>query len=203
MAPNSSQLEAIEEEGTTTADLLLSRYGEITHQEEGLKTNSRLLWRIYAIVFCINFSFQVLQPAQTQIYESIYCSQWYHNHPVAGIPENGPIPESYCKIAPVQTQISTLKGWLEFFLAAPGLLLSIPMGILADRIGRRPLILGNWSVVLLTQAWTTFVMWFGGRIPLQAIWLGASLNIFSGGLVVTELLYVVSCSRMSEYWGVN
>ena len=183
-----SQQEIICDEGGSLMDPLLPS-SEGTNRSEEPLINAKLLLKIYAIVFCINLGTQILGPAQIQIFESIHCSQWYERHPTAGLPTDGSIPESYCKLAPIQTQVSTLKGWLEFFSAAPGLILSIPAGILTDKIGRRALIIANLTVLFLTQAWTTFVTWFGGQIPLRAVWLGASLNMLSGGTIVTELLY--------------
>ncbi|OAG41421.1 hypothetical protein AYO21_04363 [Fonsecaea monophora] len=162
------------------------------------RNQSRLLAKVYAVVFCANLAFQILAPAQTEIYENIYCSQWYRQHPSNAFPPSGRIPESYCKIGPVQTQISTLKGWYEFFAAAPGLLLSIPMGILTDTIGRRRLLILNVTVLCLTQVWTTFVTWFNGQIPLRAIWLGAGLNLVSGGVMVTEFLFVCILTDVSS-----
>src|ERR1700761_4379252 len=184
------------DEGAMESGTLLAAPSSGTRPNHESRPYSKLLLKIYVIVFCVNLGVQVLQPAQTQIYESIYCSQWYKRHPLAGLPADGTIPESYCKLAPIQTQISTLKGWLEFFSAAPGLVLSIPMGMLTDKIGRRYLTIIGVMVLCLTQVWTTFVTWFGGRIPLRAIWLGAGLNLFSGGPIVIELLYVV-CHRLS------
>ena len=178
-----------EEDDPETATLLNLQHNSTV--DEGKSLDSTIFLKLYAIVFCINLGLQILAPAQTKIFEAIYCLQWYERHPIAGLPIDGAIPESYCKIAPVQTQISTLKGWLESFSAAPGLLLSIPMGMLADAFGRRRLIIMNLTVLFLTQAWITFVTWFDGQLPLRAVWLGAGLNFLSGGTIVTELLYVV------------
>ncbi len=191
MLRNTAQRRNSYEEHDTPSSPLLSPTSNGANRKNESQSYSRLLIKIYVIVLCVNLGVQMLVPAQTQIFESIYCSQWYEKHPTAGVPSGSDIPESYCKIAPVQTQISTLKGWLEFFNAAPGLIMSIPMGILTDRIGRRRLIILNLTIFFLTEAWITFVTWFGGQIPLHTIWLGASLNLLSGGMIVTELLYVV------------
>ncbi|ETI26140.1 hypothetical protein G647_02917 [Cladophialophora carrionii CBS 160.54] len=196
MIPGEAQLGRDEEDATESASLLHAA-GHGDNRKDESRSASRLLLRIYLIVFCLSLGTQILQLAQIQVFESIYCSQWYQRHPIDELPSHSHIPESYCKIAQVQTQISTLKGWLEFFNAAPGLLLSIPMGILTDKIGRRHLIILNLSVLCLTQGWTTFVTWFGGRIPLRAICLGASLNLLSGGGIVTELLYVCILTDIS------
>lgn len=191
MLRNTAQRRNTYEERDTPSSPLLSSASDGANRKDESRSYTRLLVKIYIIVLCVNIGVQMLVPAQTQIFEAIYCSQWYKNHPTPGVPSGSDIPESYCKIAPVQKQISTLKGWLEFFMAAPGLLMSIPMGILTDKIGRRRLIIINLTIFFLTQAWTTFITWFGGQIPLRTIWLGASLNLLSGGMIVTELLYVV------------
>jgi MFS family permease len=191
MSPAPARVGHTEAEPSLESDLLLDDAGRETRAKS--PPPFKLMLRLYSLVFFVNLAIQILAPAQTQIYESIYCAQWYARHPVAGLPdEAGHIPESYCKLAPIQTQISTLKGWMEFFAASPALLLSIPMGILADRIGRRRLLIVNLFLVTLTQVWIAIVTWFDGRIPLRAIWLGAGLNLFTGGPLVTELLYIVS-----------
>ncbi|KIW23465.1 uncharacterized protein PV07_11659 [Cladophialophora immunda] len=196
MSPDAVQFENSREEGLADSAPLLGTASNVGDDGER-KNHSRLLLKIYIVVFCLNLAFQILAPAQTQIYESIYCSQWYRRHPVDSLPPSSEIPESYCKIGPVQTQVSTLKGWYEFFAAAPGLLMSIPMGILTDAIGRRHLLILNITVLCLTQVWTTFVTWFEGQIPLRAIWLGAGLNLVSGGVVVTELVFVCVLTDVS------
>lgn len=187
----------VEEALTETDPLLNDGLRDPNNADHRQDQHSKIFFKIYIIVFFINLAFQILAPAQTQIYESIYCTQWYEQHPIAGLPVDGKIPESYCKIGPVQTQVSSLKGWLEFFNAAPGLLLSIPMGILTDAIGRRYLMISNITILCLTQVWITAVTWLNGRIPLRAIWLGSSLNLLSGGVVVTEMLFVCILTDIS------
>jgi MFS family permease len=154
-----------------------------------IHSHRTLLWKIYAIVFCINCGWQMLQAAQSQIFESIYCEQWYRQHPSSLV--DG-INESLCKIPPVQIQVSTLKGWLESLAAAPGLLLCIPFGILADGIGRRRLGILCLTMLVLGQTWVAFIAWFGGAIDLRAAWATGLVNMFGGGLMVAELLFVVS-----------
>ncbi|EXJ67441.1 uncharacterized protein A1O5_09454 [Cladophialophora psammophila CBS 110553] len=197
MTSGAAQRENRCEEGLAESAPLLSSPRDGNEGRGKAKNHSSLFFKIYAVVFCVNLGFQILAPAQTQIYETIYCSQWYRRHPIDSLPPTSKIPESYCKIGPVQTQISTLKGWYEFFSAAPSLLLSIPMGMLTDAIGRRHLMILNVTVLCLTQVWTTFVTWSDGQIPLRAVWLGASLNFLSGGVIVTELLFVCILTDIS------
>lgn len=191
MSPDSIPPENRREDDLADSTPLLGSSRDDAHLKGESSLYSSLLLKIYVIVFCLNLGVQMLGFSQTQIFESIYCSQWYKQHPMDGLPGDGNIPESYCKIPPVQTKVSTLRGWLEFFNAAPALIMSIPIGILSDRIGRRILLLSNLVVFCINQAWTTFVTWFGGQIPLEAVWFGASLYLLTGGTIVLEMLYVV------------
>ena len=147
--------------------------------------------KLYSIVFLVNIAFQILMPAQVRIYERIYCTQWYHEHPPNYTLADGSIPEELCKIPGVQRQVSSLRGWLEFFDAAPSLLMAIPIGILADIFGRRPFLRIELFVLFLQQSWITFVTFFPDQIPIRAIWLEGALNFISGGKMVAEML--VAC----------
>lgn len=159
-------------------------------------------WKLCAASFFVNLGIQLLGPAQTQIFENIYCAQWYERHPTPGLPLHGHIPESYCKIGPVQTQVSWLKGWLEVAVAAPGLVLSIPIGMLADAVGRRHLLILNVLTVFLAEAWITFVSWLDGQMSLRAVWLAGIFGCLSGGMIVTEMLFVVrTLSPISQLLG--
>jgi hypothetical protein len=173
---------------------LLGPDGDLRRNVES-RSNRTLLWKIYAIVFCIDCGWQMLQAAQSQIFESICCEQWYRRHPSSL--SNG-ISESLCKIPPIQTQVSTLKGWLESFAAMPGLILCVPFGILADGIGRRRLGILCLTMLVLGQAWVASVAWFGGAIDLRAVWAAGLINMFGGGLMVAELLFVVSKNQFNN-----
>ncbi|KIW10592.1 hypothetical protein PV08_11556 [Exophiala spinifera] len=163
------------------------------------RVSRAVFWKLYALVFCVNIAFQLLIPAQTEIFENIYCKQWYRRHPRPDLPAHRPVPESFCKISPIQTQVSSLKGWLEVSQAVPGLLLSIPVGVLADRIGRRHILIANALSILLMQVWITAVTWFDGRFPLQTVWLAGTLGLFTGGSMVTEMLFICILSDISPH----
>lgn len=145
--------------------------------------------KLYAIIFLVNIAFQILVPAQLRIYERIFCNQWYHEHNSDQIPSDGLIPEHLCKIAPVQRQVSSLRGLLQLFEATPGLVMAIPIGILADIFGRRLFFRIELCVMMLQQFWITIVTFFPNHIPIRAIWLEAALNFFSGGMMVAEMLF--------------
>lgn len=191
-----STAEQVEQSPTEAGSLLPEQPLEVTEQPKA--NNSHVFIKLYAVVFLINLGFQIIGPAQIQIYEGIYCREWYGKHPTDLSPYGDDVPEALCKIPQVQQQVSTLKGWQEFFNAAPGLLVSIPLGMLTDAYGRRIFAIVTVSTMFLAQVWAATVAWFGGSIPLKAIWLGSLLNFFGGGAAGAELILVVSCLDMQK-----
>lgn len=185
-----STAEEVERSSPETEELLGDQIPDVT--EPAKPDYARVFLKLYAVVFLINLGFQVLGPAQIQILERIYCNDWYDKHPADRITLENQIPESLCKIPQVQQQVSTLKGWGEFFAAAPALVVSIPIGMLADVYGRRMFGIATLTSLFLAQVWTTAVMWFGGAVPLKTIWIGSVFGFFGGGSAGAELILVVS-----------
>jgi hypothetical protein len=56
---------------------------------------------------------ELIQPAQTRVFESIYCRAYYAEHDPSLIGTDGGdgVAEKYCKGAVVQGEVAMLKGW--------------------------------------------------------------------------------------------
>jgi MFS family permease len=112
--------------------------------------NSVYCWRILLIsslvFFLVDFGFYLTVPAQTKIFEDIICRQYE--------------AEGDCKVALVQSELAAVNGWKDTFDALPGILLSIPYGVLADRIGRKPCLLLGLLGVILGEIWARIVCMF-------------------------------------------
>jgi MFS family permease len=65
-----------------------------------------------------------------------------------------------------------------------GILLAIPYGMLADRIGRKPTILLSIPGFILNMVITGVTLWFSNIFPLRAVWISALAWLFGGGFVV-------------------
>ena len=176
---------------------------ELEVRDEPIKDHSRTFIKVFAVVFFLNLGFQILAPAQIALFERIYCELWYDKHPIDPIPFVKDIPESLCKISPIQKQVSTRQGWYEFFSAAPGLLVSVPIGMITDVYGRRRMAIICLTTILLTQVWNAIVAWANGSIDLRFTWLGSILNFIGGGGVAAELLLVCICTDISTEAGLT
>ena len=99
----------------------------------------RLFWQKHWIKLLLcAFSFIMmlgdnLQPAAlTQILETIICDDYYRVHPLP----TGP-PAHHFKVQPVQKELALLRGFQQLVPLFPGLLCTVSYGLLADRIGRK------------------------------------------------------------------
>ncbi|KAL3469727.1 major facilitator superfamily domain-containing protein [Aspergillus californicus] len=138
-------------------------------------------WRILLtsslVLFLLDFGFYLTIPAQTSIFEGIICAQ-YH-------------AEGNCKATPVQSELAFINGWKDTFDALPGILLSIPYGVLADRIGRKPCLLLCLIGLLLGEFWTRIVCFWPQTLSLRLVWLSGAFRVLGGGDMVTSSLVCV------------
>jgi MFS family permease len=85
-----------------------------------------------------------------------------------------------------------------------GIILAIPYGLLADRIGRKPTIYLSIPGFALNILITAVVLWFSNIFPLRFIWLGSLAWLFGGGLVVASaIIWTMMADVTTEserYW---
>ncbi|MCJ1400764.1 hypothetical protein MMC11_003972 [Xylographa trunciseda] len=135
----------------------------------------------------------VLQLSPTvRIIEDIYCRAYYQENDPSKFGVGGTIEESLCKVDPVQVELAFLKGWMSFFNHLPGLFLAIPFGMMADKYGRKWLLVVNVIQMQLRSCWIYLILYFPNFFPIKLIWLEAALGIFGGGsMVATALIFVI------------
>jgi hypothetical protein len=68
---------------------------------------------VIVIIIFLGFGDELIQPAQTRVFESIFCRQYYLKHDPSMIGSDGGdgVKESACKIPVVQGEVAMLKGW--------------------------------------------------------------------------------------------
>lgn len=137
---------------------------------------------------------------QTQIFEDIICQNYY-----AGIDKES--NQSYvaisdderCKIEPVQSELAIILGYKETLDQLPGIFFGVAYGLLADSIGRRPVLLCGMLGLALSGLWIKIVCWFPQTISIKMVYLSSSILIFGGGAqVASSMLYVMLADSYPE-----
>ncbi|KAL9012459.1 MAG: hypothetical protein Q9173_002775 [Seirophora scorigena] len=124
-----------------------------------------ILTLLLLYVFFLDLGYEIIVPAQTRVFEAIYCKKYYKKHDASLIGSDGRdgIAEKWCKVGVIQGEVAMLKGWQITFdsigsetLNVPNgsidfltrlmslstvLIFSIPWGYVADSYGRKPVIL--------------------------------------------------------------
>lgn len=146
------------EEGT----LLLSP-NELTHllPPPPAKTTNRpwVFWvvQVLVMVTIIDVGAFLGEPPKTRIYETNLCLSYYREHDSSVIDSNGSISEKLCKIDAVQQKLAMIFGWQDTFDAIPSILLAIPFGTMADRVGRKWIFAASLLGCELSSAWVLLI----------------------------------------------
>lgn len=65
--------------------------------------------------------------------------------------------EALCKLESIQTRLAYIRGWQVFFEAIPVMLLAVPWGALADRVGKKRVLAVNFMGCAVHIAWFAIV----------------------------------------------
>ncbi|GLB07194.1 hypothetical protein AtubIFM57258_002517 [Aspergillus tubingensis] len=155
-------------------------------------------WRVLALICFIilvqDFAEYLSQALQTEVWLEIVTRKF------CPVGQDGP----ECQMDRVQREVALLQGWKATLEQVPGILFAVPYGVLADQIGRRPVLLLCAVGFTLSDAWTKAVGWFSDQLPLRLIWLGPIAQVLGGGtqvatsMITTAFLYVAATVLVSE-----
>ncbi|KAJ5876721.1 hypothetical protein N7455_000186 [Penicillium solitum] len=150
-----------------------------------------------AVVFCLSASGALLNVPLTQLIEDNICSRYSQGAPT----------EELSKSDKIQSKFAYLNGCLPLVEAVVGLIVAFPFGVLADRIGRKPIIVLSMIGTSLTLAWELAIIALPSIVPVQFILAGPLFAVIGGGnTVLIANLYsiasdlVVQSDRASTFF---
>ena len=111
----------------------------------------------FALIAIVDVGAFLAGPPLTRVYEANLCLIYYREHDPSIIEADGTIPEKLCKVDEVQQKMAMIFGWQDMFDALPGILLAVPIGTLADRIGRKWVFTANLMGLQLSSAWILMI----------------------------------------------
>jgi MFS family permease len=160
-----------------------------TAQEDGRDAHISgvsILALVCALLMLIDIAGFLGMAPQMQIFEDIICHNYYATGNRPSLPD-----DERCKIEPVQSQLAIIQGYKETFDQLPGIVFGVVYGLLADRVGRRPILLCGMLGLALSGLWVKIVCWFPESIPFKLVYLSAPILVFGGGAQVASSMFYV------------
>lgn len=128
---------------------------------------SRCTWPwIYVIVLLIGIAIisdvgeSLYAAPRVRLFESVICTGHYLQVDPSLVDRDGAVPEHLCKVNPVQDKLASILGWQSFIDSIPAILLPIPYGYLADKHGRKWILILAMTGYTMSYVWTELVVSF-------------------------------------------
>lgn len=145
---------------------------------------SHLLLLVCLSVVAADFGNYLGYAPHIEILESIICRQAQGSNAL-GVDEN-------CKSPQVQGELALINGWKDTFDQLPGILLALPYGFAADRIGRKPILALSLIGLILEETAMRLIFLFNSVLPLRIIWATPAFQIIGGGpQIATAMAYAM------------
>ncbi|KKY30107.1 putative mfs multidrug [Diaporthe ampelina] len=132
----------------------------------------RVIATTFIMVILMDLAGFFLEAPQTKILEGIICSRHYTAATTTTC-------EPDCTVRPVQSELATVTQMLNTFSRLPGVIVAIPLGILGDRYGRRPVLLTACGLLseLVATPLSALLM---SRDPWILYFMHSGLTLLSG-----------------------
>ena len=139
----------------------------------------RIITCVLCIQFLISFAKHITEVPSVRLFEIAICNRYYLYQRIfnAELLEDPRIDEKQCKIPEIQNDLTFLVGWRFAFDALPGLLTALFYGRLADRIGRRPILVLSCLGLLCSLCWIVVVCYANEVLPVKLVW-ASSMFVF-------------------------
>ncbi|GIC85845.1 uncharacterized protein Aud_001685 [Aspergillus udagawae] len=158
-------------------------------QQKAASRWSSIYW-LSTVVFCLSAAGSILNVPLTQLIEENICSRY--------VQQGAPI-ERHCKTDEIQSRLAYLNGNLSLVEAVVGLFVAFPFGVLADRVGRKPVIFLSVIGTSLALAWELVVIAFPKIVQVQAILAGPLFTVVGGGnTVLLANLYSIASDLVAQ-----
>ncbi|KAF3397750.1 hypothetical protein F1880_005644 [Penicillium rolfsii] len=172
--------QATEDEPTEQAPLLGPRGGPDNDTVPTPLSHShlRLLVLVGITIVACDFGNALTLAPQISIFENLICRR-------SGT-------DGDCKSPEIQAELALLIGWKETLDQLPGIILALPYGLAADRIGRKPILVFCLIGLLLEEVAIRLVCWWNVALPLRMIWATPVFQIIGGGSqTATAMVYAM------------
>ena len=161
------------------------------------KSPRTILLLLFTTVFILSFGAYLMAIPSVRVFEDIICHHYYENLGVDVTGPDGNIRESLCKVDEIQERLNLLIAVLQFLSAGTGLILTIPYGIVADKIGAKFVFILSILGTVSAGIYNFTILYFWRTFPIRLMWLSPIITVLGGGQSVTNMTFYALGSGVS------
>ncbi|ORY67034.1 major facilitator superfamily transporter [Pseudomassariella vexata] len=144
---------------------------------------------LLGLLLLVNLAISLYQLPLNRVIERRLCREYYTQHNPSAIGREGNVAEELCKIDEVQQDLAWIQGVMETTWIVGDLVMTIPLGFMAEKYGQRTILWLNLVPRIFMLAWAVIVGYFEQSLPTKAFIAGPTLSILGGDCVFNSITY--------------
>ncbi|KAJ5164334.1 MFS general substrate transporter [Penicillium coprophilum] len=187
-----------EREPTVATPLLQDHIHGIPQQKWRENSDTRALVICAIFIFVISSASSLQLAPTNQLLELSVCRSYYSSTDPGIFSQDGSFSGEVCKIHEIQSEVAIWRGWLGLAQAAPGLLLAVPYGILAQSTGRKLVVTLGLTGEIIGAIWIWVACHYLERLSIWVMVLSASIWCIGGGSSVMSSMVLAMVATFTS-----
>ncbi|KAI0114551.1 major facilitator superfamily transporter [Hypoxylon sp. NC0597] len=153
---------------------------------------------LLALILLTSLSESLYRLPLNRVIEKRLCREYYRTHGPSITHNGGTIDEKYCKLDAIQQSLAWYVGIMETLWIVGDFIMTIPLGFVAEKYGRRTVLWLNLVPRIFLLSWASVVGYFEDALPLKAIVAGPTLSVLGGNCVLNSIIYALAASLTDD-----
>ncbi|KAL1873938.1 hypothetical protein Daus18300_003811 [Diaporthe australafricana] len=154
---------------------------------------------LLGLLLLVNLAASLYQLPLNRVVERRLCEEYYNQHDPLVIGPDGNIDEEFCKADPIQAGLGRIQGFMDTTWIVGDFVMTIPLGFVAEKYGRRALLWLNFAPRVFMLAWAVIVGYFNQILPTKAILAGPIFSFLGGDCVFNSITYSLAAGITDDY----
>ncbi|KUI62778.1 hypothetical protein VP1G_09900 [Cytospora mali] len=154
---------------------------------------------LLGVLLLVNLAASLYQLPLNRVVERRLCQEFYSEHDPSKLGPDGSVEEELCKVDVVQQGLGRIQGAMDTIWIVGDFVMTIPLGFVAERYGRRAVLWLNLAPRIFMLIWAVLVGYFNHVFPTKAILAGPILSFLGGDCVFNSITYSLAASITDDY----
>ncbi|KAI3547466.1 major facilitator superfamily transporter [Colletotrichum abscissum] len=156
-----------------------------------------VLWR--EMILLVNLAASLYQLPLSRVIERRLCREHYAVTDPSVIDKDGNVAEGFCKVDDVQQGLAWIQGTMETAWIVGDFIMTVPLGFLAERYGRRSILCLNIVPRIILLTWAVIVGYFEQTLPTKAMIASPFFSVLGGDCVFNSITYAIASNMTDDH----